>query len=550
MTTSKSLPARPSLESLRKHAKKLARDLAAGDAGAIARARVHLPHLDLPLTQRNAQLVIAREYGYAGWQDLTAEVSKRLGKGLELAVAQARRIIHDNDVERLKQLLAEYPALLSWTGDDGKGGLLRIATSSFGDSFDSVSEKHFTRPACAELLIDAGAIVTPRIVESILNGRARGLLELFRRKGVLPRTLDVRAALGDLDAVRTALDVDVHDLATVNDAFVRACSFEHESVASLLLERSIARVPELGAHVDGSVGRPAFITHFIDMPPAHDRARKTTAVGLWKVFVMEQIKRAIKPHTGHRTNIHDVGAGDLDAFVRWLQREPWLLGDAFVWFQAELIADAALTDRENFIVALLALDPAILRRQPPPPSQVVALAFTYARTNLIPLLTRIWPLPDDLPHAAGMGNFSRVKQWFDESGAPALGDLDHHYPCYDAPTRGHLDWDPPTAQHVLDVALAWSVVNRHFEVADFLLEHDADINTNWSSHESASILHELVFHGNYEAMQFLIDRGIDMTIRDYRWNGTAAGWARHAANDERMAQWLEEAERQREQEAR
>ena len=114
MTASKSLPARPSLESLRKQAKKFARDTAAGDAAAIARARAHLPSVDLPLTQRNAQLVIAREYGYAGWQDLGAEVSTRLGKGLEWAAAQARRIIHDHDVERLKQLLAEYPALLSW----------------------------------------------------------------------------------------------------------------------------------------------------------------------------------------------------------------------------------------------------------------------------------------------------------------------------------------------------------------------------------------------------------------------------------------------------
>ena len=59
MTASKSLPARPSLESLRKQAKKLARDIAAGDAGAVARARAHLPHVDLPLTQRNAQLVVA-----------------------------------------------------------------------------------------------------------------------------------------------------------------------------------------------------------------------------------------------------------------------------------------------------------------------------------------------------------------------------------------------------------------------------------------------------------------------------------------------------------
>src|ERR1700721_3154285 len=106
MTTSNSLPARPSLDSLRKQAKKLARDIAADDAAAIARARAHLPNVDLPLTQRNAQLVIAREYGYPRWQDLTAEVSKRLGQGLEGSVARARRIIHANDVARLKPLLA------------------------------------------------------------------------------------------------------------------------------------------------------------------------------------------------------------------------------------------------------------------------------------------------------------------------------------------------------------------------------------------------------------------------------------------------------------
>jgi ankyrin repeat protein len=100
---------------------------------------------------------------------------------------------------------------------------------------------------------------------------------------------------------------------------------------------------------------------------------------------------------------------------------------------------------------------------------------------------------------------------------------------------------------VLDTALAFSVINRHFDVADFLLEHGADINTNWNSHEPASILHHLVFlQRDYESMRFLIDRGIDMTIKDYRWNSTAQGWALYAVKDQKMAQWLEEAERQRE----
>ena len=477
MTASKSLPARPSLDSLRKQAKKLARDTAAGDAHAIARTRMYLPHVDLPLTQRNAQLVLAREYGFAGWRDLTAEVSKRLGDVLEWAAAQARRVIHDNDVEGLKQLLAEYPALLSWHANDDDGGLLGTATNAYADSFDPEREQVFTRAACAELLIDAGAVVTPSVCEGLLESRARGLLQLFQRKGLLPRTLEFLAALGDLDAVRTALDENRHDLATVIEAFVCACSFEHEAVASLLLERSIALDPDLGTHVDGSLGRLAFIKYFIEKRPGH-----ATAAGPWKAFVMERVKRAL----------HD---GDLTAFVREFQHEPWLLGEAYVGFQAELIATATLNDRGEFITAFLDLDPALLRSQPPPPSQAIEFAVTYANTHLIPVLTRIWPLPDDLPHAAAMGNLPRVKHWFDESGTLALGDPGNHYPWNDARAREHLHWDPPTEQQVLDTALAFSVINRHFDVADFLLEHGADINTRWNSHEPASILHHLVFYG-------------------------------------------------------
>src|SRR5215471_13338010 len=171
MTDPKSLPERPSLESLRKQAKKLARDRA--------------------LSLRDGQLALAREYGYAGWQDLTAEVSKRLGGSLEWAAAQARRAIHDNHVGRLKQLLAEYPALLSWQGNDwdSKGGLLGVATGAYADAGDAQRELWFTRAACAELLIDAGAVVMPSVRDGLIDSRAKGLLELFQRKGMLPRTL-------------------------------------------------------------------------------------------------------------------------------------------------------------------------------------------------------------------------------------------------------------------------------------------------------------------------------------------------------------------------
>jgi hypothetical protein len=208
-----------------------------------------------------------------------------------------------------------------------------------------------------------------------------------------------------------------------------------------------------------------------------------------------------------------------------------------------LIERATLKNRGEFITAVLDLDPGLLR-PPPPQSQAMEFAFTYAKTHLIPLLTRIWPLPDDLPHAAGMGHLARVKEWFDAAGKPALGDLMNHFPCNSPYTRTNLQWGEPSAQQALDTALAWSVLNHHLDVADFLLQHGADINTRWSSHEPASILHELVGREDYEGMQFLIDRGIDMTIVDYRWGGTAQGWAYYAMKNEKLAQWLEEREKQ------
>src|SRR5262249_49630352 len=157
------------------------------------------------------------------------------------------------------------PALLSWRAEDADGGLLDMAASPYAyDVGNPQRERDFTRAACAELLIDARAIVAPSVCQSILQSRARGLLALFQRKGVLPRTLEFFAALGDIDAVRTALDENDDGPAAANDAFVRACLFGHEAVAALLLERSIALDPVLGAKVDGGVGRPAFIKCFVE----------------------------------------------------------------------------------------------------------------------------------------------------------------------------------------------------------------------------------------------------------------------------------------------
>jgi hypothetical protein len=501
MATPKALPARPSLESLRKQAKKLTRDVAAGDSDAIARMRARLPRAEPPLSLRDAQLVVARELGFRGWPDLLAEVHKRLGTGLEWAAAQAERAIHDNDLAELEQLLAEHPALLSWQGRPG--GLLGFAVDAYGDAFDPAREKSFTRRECAELLIDAGAAVHPSVLDSLILSRARGMLQLFHSKGLLPRTPRFLAALGDLDGLRAWFSEHArdHDLVLTSDAFVCACRYQHESVASFLLDRCIALDPNLGKQIDGWEGRAAFVRYFIDNNPLE--FTESNPSGLWQASLMGRVMLAI----------HD---DDLATFEELLTREPWMLGEPHVGFQVGLIERATLRDRGAFITRLLELDPALSRRNLPPASKAIEFALTYVRPHLVPVLTRIWPLPDDLPHAAGVGDLDAVQRW--------LADGDH-----------------PT-QAVLDNALGFAVLNHHYEIADVLLAHGADIDTRWSSHEPSSLLHELVFRDDYEAMQFLIDRGIDMTIRDYRWNATAEGWARHGANNPTMGDWLAKTE--------
>jgi len=91
-----------------------------------------------------------------------------------------------------------------------------------------------------------------------------------------------------------------------------------------------------------------------------------------------------------------IHANDLEEFSRWLQREP----DS--GFQVELLENAAYTDRGPFISRLIELNPAL--KVTCPPSSALEFALEYGNAHLIPLLTQIWPLPGDLPHAAGVGD--------------------------------------------------------------------------------------------------------------------------------------------------
>lgn len=74
------LPARPSLEHLRREAKRLHDELQSQQPAALARARSHAP--DLPPTLSTAQRVIAREHGFASWSQLRSLVTRMEAGGV------------------------------------------------------------------------------------------------------------------------------------------------------------------------------------------------------------------------------------------------------------------------------------------------------------------------------------------------------------------------------------------------------------------------------------------------------------------------------------
>ena len=66
-----------------------------------------------------------RFLGFAGWQDVTAEVGESVGQDLEWAVAQAERSVHDNETHmRPKSIAGRQSYSLFWEQfPSGQGGL-------------------------------------------------------------------------------------------------------------------------------------------------------------------------------------------------------------------------------------------------------------------------------------------------------------------------------------------------------------------------------------------------------------------------------------------
>ena len=109
-TPTRKLPAKPNLNQLKKQAKDLLKAFQAGEAAAVAEVRAHYRD---PISEAggegfqlsDAQLVLARAYGFESWAKLKAFVD---GVTMSRFVAA----VEAGDIERVRAMLRQRPELV------------------------------------------------------------------------------------------------------------------------------------------------------------------------------------------------------------------------------------------------------------------------------------------------------------------------------------------------------------------------------------------------------------------------------------------------------
>lgn len=159
---SKDIPDNADLGQLRAQAKELRRAVAGGNPVATARVRAVLPEAGPELSLRDAQFVIAREYGQVGWRELAAEVVSRQSGGKDLHRWFAVELnngtwdLLDGDlsedspqVEREQALYAAYASTYHWmqvgtVANQGRGEYL-VASVAAAVGLLDVARRHVAR---------------------------------------------------------------------------------------------------------------------------------------------------------------------------------------------------------------------------------------------------------------------------------------------------------------------------------------------------------------------------------------------------------------------
>jgi ankyrin repeat protein len=477
---SKSLPARPNLEQLRKQAKDLLQSLKSGDPVAHQRFREHHPTTPAAAAEirapsfslSDAQLVIAREYGFLSWPKLKEHVESlqpETGDPMQLL----QQAFHANDAPRLHQLLERFPGFKAKLNEPigpfdspvitnvrtremldvllAAGADLNAKSRWWAGGFGLL---HSAAPELATYAIQRGAVVD-------VHAAARlGLIEKLRELiAADPALVHARGGDGQLP-LHFASTVEIAKFLLDHGADINARDVDHESTASQWMVRDrqeIARyLVQRGCQADlllaAALGDAALVRKLLEADPNCIHLRVTD-----EYFPKSNHRSGgtiyqwtlgwhISPHEVAKQFGHD------DVFRLLMERSP---------VEVKLVVAGWLAD-ESTVKSLLANDPRLATNLSPAHRRQVAHA---ARNNnaaaVRVMLAAGWPVATLGQHqatplhwAAFHGNVEMAREILPYNPPLELTDADFHAPPLGWAIHGSLNgWYSKTGDYAGTVEL-------------------------------------------------------------------------------------------------
>lgn len=174
-------------------------------------------------------------------------------------------------------------------------------------------------------------------------------------------------------------------------------------------------------------------------------------------------------------------------------------------------------------------------------------ALYWNGRRVIDLLLKRGASIHNLRIAAGLGRTDLIAGFFNDDGSlkPEAGTI--NWPWGDLHVIENFNFDAEGRQHLAAKFSSWandrqSIVNNafvyacmhgHTDAANLLLEKGAQTNAIPGGFDySGTGLHYAALNGHRTMVEFLIQHGADVTIKDQKVGGTPAGWADYGGHRE------------------
>jgi ankyrin repeat protein len=497
----RTLPAVPNLEQQRKQARELLESARAGDAAALDRFRTRHPR-GSSLTQSaerafklsEAQLVIAREYGFPSWPKLKAHIEA------VVAARQTRPFVRE---------LSYY--------DDRARGLLAIIPDGIPHAIEQVRSWHprFSASSDDEIRTSALTLDDARLIYARQHGfESWGALAAYLTRLANGSTPDPFMAV--FEAGRAKDWSRVNAVLTRHPDVIRARGTNGNTLLNLASSLIACPAPNAGGADEPAEAAERLapmrllISAGADVDQANDRGwTPLHQAGYRNDPAMAELLLA----SGARIDLeaHGSGGTPLAAALFWGHREAAEVLAAAGVVPTNLRIAAGL-GRADLVRACVGTDGRLT------PGARAARGF-YRPHSGFPA----WQPSEDEQEV-----LDEALVWAAKSDRVEVMPL--------LVERGaRVDADPYRG-----TPLAWASYKGRVAAARWLLDHGADIDQRGTfggpGHGAGvTALHLAAQNDNPEMIRFLLSRGADRTIRDDLYSATPAGWAEYGGAKEALA---------------